>query len=305
MDEDATAAERLLPGVPSGGDSRLLGIGELDITSLCLGETPSGEPQVVVMDAWIPIAMPQNADQEGYMPEEANFRDTDPLADPVKKMAVSESETPACTGRVRVLVSYQPHGLDPQENDIVALEAFARWNPAESTCRPIMPPLLPLYVLDRKGSYLLVEHELPETPTTSGLATRTGRSRKACMRLHRNAVFVIERKNLMDAGINLAMLPADVWMSTPVGQKTAQLVNPVVIAGRQLMMPALLSLKLVWVAVRTTAVASWSGVQATAGSFWNESTGALTRDPSQGHIAASSSASSRRDSRGNQRFVQL
>ena len=127
-------------------------------------------------------------------------------------------------GRVRVLISYRPNGLDPQQNDIVALESFARRPQRRSTCAPILPPLTPMTVREVRDRYLLVEYQLPSIvdPASSARSTvgnnkqRNGgkeanrKYNKACMRVHRNAVFVIERKNIVDATFGLAMLPADV-----------------------------------------------------------------------------------------------
>lgn len=282
VDEEATAAEHMLPGIPSGGDSRLLGTGTLDVTSLCLGETWKGQSQVGVVDAWFPISSPdRNSDAAAAaeLPPDKLSRDV------ISKLPPKPANI---TGRVRVLVSYDPHGLDPQQHDLVALEAFARRSPRHATCRPLLPPLAPFTVLEKRGPYLLVEYDL-------------GRhGKKACMRLHRNAVFCIERKNLVDTTINLAMLPADLWMSTPLGRKTAEVVAPVVAAGREILMPAMLSVKLVWIALRTTTLAGLSGVQAATGAMFHESAEALT-------------ASSNRDRRptyssehgANDRYVHL
>jgi hypothetical protein len=128
---------------------------------------------------------------------------------------------------------------------------------------------MPLVVRERQGPYLLVEYPLLD----SGGGLPSGR---ACCRLHRNSVFVIERKNLVDAAHNLALLPVDVIVSTPLGQAALSYANPVVTASRELLMPILLSMKLVWVAARTTTLAGLSGVQALGQTFWNEGTGSLT-----------------------------
>ena len=96
------------------------------------------------------------------------------------------------------------------------------------------------------------------------------------MRVHRNAVFVIERKNIVDATFGLAMLPADVIMSTPLGQTGAQILGPAVNAGKEVLMPALLSLKLIFLALKTTTLAGLTGVQAAGGAIWNEGASAWT-----------------------------
>uniref|UniRef100_A0A7R9ZT69 Uncharacterized protein n=1 Tax=Craspedostauros australis TaxID=1486917 RepID=A0A7R9ZT69_9STRA len=129
------------------------------------------------------------------------------------------------------------------------------------SCAPILSPHTPLRVREVCGPWLLLEH-----------------SQQACLRMHRNTVFVIERKNLVDETINLALLPADVFLSTPIGQTTWQVARPMVVAGRQLLMPALLSAKLFWMAARTTMLASFTGVTAASTAMWNEGSTQLTTD---------------------------
>jgi hypothetical protein len=67
-------------------------------------------------------------------------------------------------------------------------------------------------------------------------------------------------------------------MSTSLGNAVKDLLGPAFVAGRQLLMPALLSSKLVWMAVRTTALASVTGVQAATSAFVNEGSNSLTQD---------------------------
>jgi hypothetical protein len=280
--EDATALENLLPGVPSSSDeARLLGIGAVDLTELCLGETVTGQALPGIVDAWVNLTLPDQQQQAQQEMWEDRANHTDPMAMVnLKKPPAGEdgsggsSSNNKSTGMVRVLVSYQPHGLEPQPNDVVALEAFARRNPSTSSCRPLLPPLMPLIVKERQGPYLLVEYPLLDAGGYG--SSRAVTSNKACCRLHRNAVFVIERKNLVDAAHNLALLPIDVVVSTPIGQAAIQFANPVVMASRELLMPIMLSLKLVWVAARTTTLAGLSGFQALGQTFWNEGTGSLT-----------------------------
>jgi hypothetical protein len=280
--EDSTAVENFIPGMPKG-DARLIGVGDLDVSDLCLGEsTETGQTLPGVLDAWIPVSL-QGQESED---EEVAYNKDDPLAPPVKKQSKRE-DPPPVTGMVRVLISYQPLGLDPQPKDIVALEAFARRNSSTNSCMPVIPPLMPLLVLERRGAYLLCEYRL------------AGTSRTTCVRVHRNAIFVIERQNLVDAAHNLALLPIDVWMSTPLGQAVTHAVGPVVAASQQLLMPAMLSFKLVWMAARTTTLASVSGVQALGSTLWQEGTQSLTAGHNpHGHTAsltANASRAGRRD----------
>lgn len=221
IEESSTAESMGLPLIPSNND-RLLGSGNLNITPLCLGED-KGQTQVGVMDEWITITKKGNE-----------------------------------TGQIRVLVSYSPSGLDPQPNDLVALEAFARTSAAGSSCTPVLPPLQPLRVLQEHGGYLLVEYQM-----------RNGQ--RATLRVYRKAIFVIERCNIVDGAVNLALVPADIFLSTPLGRATQSFAGPLLEASGEVVLPVVLSAKLMWGAVRTTGFAALSGVTAATGAVWNES----------------------------------
>jgi len=315
VSEDATALDNFLPGITHGGgnssDARLLGVGRLDLTELCLGETPSGQPLPGVCDAWIPISLRgqelDNQRDAAAASANSRYNPLDPLAPPPSETAKTKDapKPPPVTGMVRVLVSYQPCGFEPREHDLVALESFARRNPATSSCRPIIDsPLQPLHVLERRGSYLLCEYSLPD-------------GRKACVRLHRNAVFVIERTNVVDAAQNLALMPIDFVSQTPVGKAVGHALGPVAAATRELVMPAMLSLKLVWVAARTTTLAGVSGVQALGGTLWHEGSSSLTASHRSGSVpiyrdeddrsthSSSGAAVARRRGSANAQFVSL
>ncbi|CAN0490074.1 unnamed protein product [Ectocarpus sp. 12 AP-2014] len=89
-------------------------------------------------------------------------------------------------GRVHVHVEYEPKGIQPEKNDVVFLESFARWGDSL-----VIPPGVPMVVLDRKPPFLLVAFD-----------TFTGREGR--LRLHRNTVSVVERLSWLD--VSLAML---------------------------------------------------------------------------------------------------
>lgn len=293
VDEDSTALENILPGVPTGGDARLLGIGYLDVSDLMLGQDANtGQALPTVIDEWISLSL-----QGRTMPTEVQeflYHKEDPLKPPGK---ARPPEPPKETGRVRLLVSYEPHGMEPQPKDIVALEAFARRDPRSSSCRPVLPPLAPYEVLERRGVFLLCRYTAAD-------------GKAACVRLHRNAVFVVERQSLVDAAHNLALLPADVWMATPLGRAVGNAAGPVVSAAAEVAMPAMLSLKLVWVAFRTTTLAGVSGVQALGSTLWNEGTQSLTvnhrsSDHHRHHYARQDSSASSRPSTATAQYVSL
>ncbi|CAB9509948.1 C2 [Seminavis robusta] len=300
VDEDAHVAEKLIPGIPKG-DDRLIGRGKVDITSLCLGETMFGETQVGVLDAWVPVyytvddqeeleGQQQQHHQQQHHHLHNQFALAPPAAaaataskpskeDPLKNPTPSKkTPTRKQVGKVRLLITYRPNGMEPQHNDVVALESYARRPPKRSTCYPILPPLMPMIVREVKDPYLLVEYSLPVANITSSrqggdnnhnqhMGEELRRDNKACMRIHRNSVFVIERKNFVDATVGLALMPADAIMSTPLGQTGAQVLGPILNAGRELLMPATLSFKLAFMALRTTTMVSLSGVQAAGGAI--------------------------------------
>ena len=271
VEEEGTAVESFLPA------NRLLGIGSLDLTELCLGETTEGQPLPGVRDAWFPIHYSSEEDESQQQRSDRSLRSLD---DPLAQEPTSKQQT----GRVRVLVSYSPVGMDPQCNDIVALEAFARRDPNKNSCRPLLPPLAPLTVLDRRGAYVLAEYYIPEAAT------------KATVRLHRNAIFVIERRNWVDGVHNLALLPVDVVLSTPIGRGVQQAATPIVIAANEILMPAMLSVKLVWMAARTTGLGVFKGVQALGSTVWHEGSSSLTKQNNDGPAGRSA---------GTAQFVQL
>jgi hypothetical protein len=161
----------------------------------------------------------------------------------------------------------------------------------------MLPPLLPMIVLERRGAYLLVEytttfldpsdtdnhrhHRRNNSDNDDDRGGGGGRARhvvttKACVKLHRNAVFVIERQNLVDAAQNFALMPVDIVANTPIGHAAMDALEPLITAGRELVMPALLSFKLVWLAARTTTLAGLSGFQALGGTLWQEGSSSLT-----------------------------
>lgn len=288
VDEESTAIEKI-PGIPSGGD-RLLGVGTLDVTSVCLGQFPAtGRASAGVIDEWVPIRLPTDIEEEAASLM-TNATEQEMLWQHVKNgggdlkkpppKSKGEDERNKICGRVRILVTYHPYGMDPQQNDVVALEAFARQNLRYASCSSILPPLLPMNVLEVSEPWLLLEYNLPfSIHSGNGQTSTDGRgNNKACMRVHRNAVFVIERKNFLDATLSIALQPADFLLSTPIGHGVQEIFGPLFVAGKHLMMPALLSSKLVWMAVRTTAVASITGVAAAGSAFVSEGTNSLTND---------------------------
>mmetsp|Transcript_839 Transcript_839/g.1755 ORF Transcript_839/g.1755 Transcript_839/m.1755 type:complete len:478 (+) Transcript_839:194-1627(+) len=302
VDEDATALENMIPGITSSvGSARLLGLGHLDVTSLCLGQNPAtGRPTTGVIDAWVPIRLPDKEDEHipvarGSVDEDLLLKKNVDGSDFAKKLPPLTSKentesSEATGGRVRVLITYTPQGLEPQRNDIVALEAFARQNSRTATCQSILPPLLPMHVMKVSEPWLLVKYCVSRETSDNELRDYHYNSQShenpnevACMRVHRNAVFVIERKTLLDDALNIALQPAELLLSTPLGKGAREAFGPLIAASKQLLMPALLSSKLVWMAVRATALAGLTGMSAAGSAFVNEGANSLTKDTKRRH----------------------
>lgn len=73
-------------------------------------------------------------------------------------------------------------------------------------------------------------------------------------------------------------------MSTAWGRSAQDLIGPLFVASKQLLMPAMFSSKLVCMVVRMTTLASLSEVQAVSSPCgWNEGSSSLTQedDPNQ------------------------
>jgi hypothetical protein len=210
-----------------------------------------------------------------------------PLNHPSDAMNSSTS-----AGKVHLLISYEPNGMPPKRDDVVALESFARRpfdqgniisggnasgrisnnnnnnnssSNAGSVINPILPTLSPFLVIDMKGSYLLLEYATSRTVTSVdrlGNIKSSRWERTHRVRIHRNSVFVIERRTLLDVAGNIARLPGDIVMSTTVGQEIAEVSAPVVAGALELMTPAFMSAKLLLGAGGLGVRASMAGVKA-------------------------------------------
>ena len=188
-----------------------------------------------LLDVWVPLHHPADADGK---------------------------DKSSSSGKVHLLISYEPYGMIPKRDDVVALESFARQpfdqgnGPGNSNnsssnngsaINPILPPLSPFLVIDIRGSYLLLEYATSRTVTSVdrlGNIKSSRWERTHRVRIHRNAVFVIERRTLLDVAGNIARLPGDIVLSTPIGQEIAEASAPVVAGAMELMTPAFMSVKL-------------------------------------------------------------
>jgi hypothetical protein len=156
--------------------------------------------------------------------------------------------------------------MTPKRDDVVAFKSHAR-RPlhgrhnhnddatssfSSTTCRaanagptinPIVPPLSPLLVINARGGHLLLEYAASRTVTSIdwGGNVRSSRwERKHCVRVHCNAVFVVERRTFADEVCNVVRLPGDIFLSTPLGREVAKVSAPVVAGVMELMGSAML-----------------------------------------------------------------
>jgi len=299
--EEMTGVENAIPdpfglgltkGGGAGSQGGTIGVASVDVTDLALGcvggeekgNGDGGEDANTnnggsgggggVIDGWADLTLPIDNSRTGV----ARSADHPASSTETSDQANAKCTTHKRTGRVRVLVSYEPNGMDPRRGDVAALECFARRNPSKSSCRILIPPLSPLRVLDVVGSHCLVEYDLP----SSDMEALTSRDRKkqyastqnghrshsqpdkrdkhggsnstrktGRARIHRNSIFVIERTNAVDGAVNLALAPVDAYLSTPLGRATSQIAGPLLDAAGDLVAPAMLTGRLMMASVNT------------------------------------------------------
>ena len=252
-------------------------MGEEDDTLDLYGRIPSSArmmrrrvERMGMLDVWVRVNHPSDA-MNGVS------------LDGKEKMKDSSSSS---AGKVHLLISYEPSGMQPKRDDVVALESFARrpfdqgnnsggagsgrgnnnnsFN-AGSVINPILPPLSPFLVIDIKGPYQLLEYATSRTITTVdrlGNIKSSRWERTHRVRIHRNSVFVIERRTLLDVAGSIARLPGDIVLSTTVGQEIAEASAPVVAGALELMAPVFMSAKLLIGASGLGMRASLAGAKA-------------------------------------------
>jgi hypothetical protein len=229
MKEEKTAADQMVPVLKGGNDS--LGCAEIHLTPLVLGTKtlPHGQ-----LDEWVDLV--HHSEGEHVQSDEM---------------------------KVHVIISYRPNGMKPRRGDIVALESFARRPMEMFTSNPILNPLHPMRVKDVRGDYLLVKFDMIFTDDENSFQ-RDAKKRSGCLRLHRNTVFVIERTNLVDSALDVALKPADLVLSSPIGKGISDTVHPYIETAGDLVMPAVLSAKLMFEAAKVGGSAAVIGIKSAA-----------------------------------------
>lgn len=194
-----------------------------------------------VLDAWINIRHPSQYYENSKTSEEEDI------------------------GKIHVLLTYEPIGIEPKVNDIVALESFARVNLTSSSCIPILPPFQPLRIIRSKYPFILVEFKMSTSKTNHQYREQTNNQsnnnsqKMGRLLLHRNCIFVIERFSVVDHTLNsLVLSPVDTVISHPLGRDAITFITPYCQAAGDVVQPALLGGKLM---VNVLKTASGAGLQ--------------------------------------------
>ena len=245
MKEEKTAADAIVPIGKGGSGDGLLGEGEINVTGLVLRglESYANENGIDVYDEWITLTNPN--DKNNHKDEKQNDKNTHDY------------------GQVRLLTSYEPNGMKPQKGDIIAFESFARQPHVLSKCPTIVPPLHPLRIKDMRGEFILATFDMISSnqsfkPVPYNLDIRDDNDgndynfnikqskpgKEGSVRIHRNAIFVIERTNIIDRTVDLTLKPTDIILSTQMGQDISDAAQPYVEAAGELLAPVLLSSRL-------------------------------------------------------------
>lgn len=222
MNEDSlTGKTTEYVGMSSGS---VIGTALVDFTALVEGREG-------VMDRWIPLT-------SGMPAPSASSSPTGVPA--LQKQRSSSSDAPL--GEVRVVLHYDPHGMEPQVGDVVKMEGFGAYPSA------LLAPVdeLELHVKKMNGPYLLCAYR-----TRSGF--------EGAMRLHRNNVFVAHRNSLLDRlYVSCVAEPFEFVSNTPLGKSAGELLRPYVKVARTFSFPAL-------AAARTTVVTTFRASTAAIG----------------------------------------
>ncbi|OWZ00540.1 hypothetical protein PHMEG_00028240 [Phytophthora megakarya] len=189
--------------------------------------TPLLEGKEDVMDQWIPLS--------GALLTGSESGKKHPEAD-------------LSLGEVRVVLQYEPHGMEPRVGDVVKFEGFGSYPSA------VLGPIedLELQVKKTSGSYLLCSYTTP-----SGY--------EAALRIQRNNVFVAHRGSFFDRFYESCVVePLEFVASTPIGQSAKEILRPYANVARAFSGPALLATK---ATLMTTYRASTAAIGAVVASL--------------------------------------
>ncbi|TDH67866.1 uncharacterized protein CCR75_007430 [Bremia lactucae] len=174
--------------------------------------TPLVEGKEDVMDQWIPLsgALPMAGFTKG--------------ASTAKKQPM---EANLNLGEIRIVLQYEPHGMEPCVGDVVKFEGFGQYPSA------ILGPVeeLEMHVKKTSGSYLLCSYT-----SQSGY--------EAAIRVHRNNVFVVHRGSFFDRVYESCVVePLEFVVNTPIGRSAKEMLRPYMNVARAFSGPALIATK--------------------------------------------------------------
>eukprot|EP00611_Tribonema_gayanum_P028377 TRINITY_DN7282_c0_g1_i1.p1 TRINITY_DN7282_c0_g1~~TRINITY_DN7282_c0_g1_i1.p1 ORF type:complete len:324 (+),score=103.58 TRINITY_DN7282_c0_g1_i1:220-1191(+) len=150
------------------------------------------------------------------------------------------------SGRVHLLVEYEPRGLAPQQGDVVYTESFARWPRSV-----VLPHQEPLQVTDTRGPYVMASYD-----------TASGHRGLIC--LHRNTLYVVERFSWWDNAVKFTAQPVDALLQTDAGQWAARKARPAIASVCVLVGPLQASCKVAATSLSLAAGAIFHGTMAIA-----------------------------------------
>uniref|UniRef100_M4BSB6 C2 domain-containing protein n=1 Tax=Hyaloperonospora arabidopsidis (strain Emoy2) TaxID=559515 RepID=M4BSB6_HYAAE len=224
MNEDSlTGKATEAVGIVNGS---VIGTALVDVTPLVEGKED-------VLDQWIPLSGALSVAGSGYSPKSG------------KKQ---HPEAELNLGEVRVVLQYEPHGMEPLVGDVVKMEGFGSYPSA------VLGPVeeLELHVKKTSGSYLLCSYATP-----SGY--------DATLRVHRNTVFVAHRGSMFDRFYEMCVVePLEFAANTPIGQSAKEMLRPYMNVARAFSGPALVATK---ATIMTTYRASTAAIGAVVASL--------------------------------------
>ncbi|GAB9462810.1 hypothetical protein Gpo141_00000293 [Globisporangium polare] len=179
--------------------------------------TPLIEGKEGVMDRWITLT--------GGIPASSAANNLNAAGGKKQQQRATEKEI--ALGEVRIVLHYEPHGMEPQVGDVIKMEGFGAYPSA------LLAPIdeLEMHVKKISGNYLLCSYV-----TKSGF--------EAAIRLHRNNVFVAHRNSLMDRlYVTCIAEPFEFVSSTPIGQSAGEILRPYVNVAKTFSFPALKAAK--------------------------------------------------------------
>lgn len=158
-------------------------------------------------------------------------------------------------GSLHVVVEYEPVGMEPEVDDIVFFEAFAR-----SGRSLVFPPNEPMVVRAVSGAYLLVGYQTPAA-REAGMRADEASMHENRLKVHRNTVFVIERQTLIDSAWHSILDVTDVIGAIPPVQWTKKQLQPYTKYAIVFARPALSSLSITFAAARLALRTSMAAMQ--------------------------------------------